>query len=158
METSSVSKTSTITWITGLSTQAIPATVVSTVLSIFCYVTCYKNDSYLYLNLLLITISLLEHTEPISFLSTSISMNIIITATANNISLKLKQSKFLYTYFFINVWVHTDHCHKTKCYIQIYTHRRGFSQNDYTDDVNNVHVLLQSSPNWSEIQALNENS
>ena len=100
METSSASKTSTITWITGLSNQAIPATVVSTVLSIFCYVTCFKNNSYLYLNLLLITISLLEHTEPISLLSKSISMNIIITATANNISLKLKQSKFLYTYFF----------------------------------------------------------
>ena len=29
---------------------------------------------------------------------------------------------------------------------------------DYTDDVNNVHVLLQSSPYWSEIQALIENS
>ena len=69
METSSASTTSTITLVAGLSTQAIPATVVSAVLSISSYVTCYKNNSYLYLSLLLITISLLEHTEPISFLS-----------------------------------------------------------------------------------------
>ena len=51
LETSSASKTGTITWVTGLSTQAIPVTVVSTVLSIFSYVTGYKKMLSLHVNI-----------------------------------------------------------------------------------------------------------
>ena len=52
LETSSASKTGSITWVTMLSTQAIPATVVATVLLTFSYVTGYKNNaaSYMYIS------------------------------------------------------------------------------------------------------------
>lgn len=53
LESSSARKTGirTITWVTGLSNQAILATVVSTVLSIFSYVTGYKKIISLHVNI-----------------------------------------------------------------------------------------------------------